>query len=167
MKGAGSDLDISKKISSVVNAPTITTSTAVISALKELELKKLSVATPYIDELNVREKQFLQDYGFEVLEIRGMGIRKAFEIGLVESKKVEEFAKKTFRKQSDGLFLSCTNLRTLQVIELLEKEIGRPVISSNQATIWATLGMIRLKASTEKFGELFSRSFRSSEIPFS
>ena len=161
MNGVGSDLDISKKISLVVNAPAITTSTAVICALKELDLKKLSVATPYIDELNVREKQFLQGNGFEVLEIMGMGIRNAFEIGLVESKNVEEFAKKAFSKQSDGLFLSCTNLRTLQIIELLEKEMGIPVISSNQATIWATLGLIRLKASTEKFGELFSRSFRS------
>ena len=132
-----------------------------------MELKKLSVATPYIDELNVKERQFLQGHGFEVLELRGMGIRNAFEIGLVESKKVEEFAKKAFIKKSDGLFLSCTNLRTLQIIELLEEEIGIPVISSNQATIWATLGLIRLKASTEKFGELFSRSFRSSEIPFS
>jgi len=159
MKGVGSDLEMAKRISLVVNAPAITTSTAVIKALKELGLKKLSVATPYIDEVNIKEKEFLQGHGFEVLEIRGMGIRKAFEIGLVESDKVYEFAKKTFREGSDGLFLSCTNLRTLQVIKRLEKGLGTPVVSSNQATIWATLGMVRLKAPNEGYGELFTHTF--------
>jgi maleate isomerase len=159
MKGVGSDLKMAKRISSVVNAPAITTSTAFIGALRELGLKKLSVATPYIDEVNLKEREFLQGHGFEVLEIRGMGIRMAFDIGLVESERVYEFAKKTFKEGSDGLFLSCTNLRTLQVIERLEKELKKPVISSNQATIWATLGMVGLKTPTEGYGELFTYTF--------
>ena len=92
MKGLGWDLEIAKRISSVVKATAITTSTAVIKALQELGLKKLSVATPYIEEVNIKEKEFLQGHGFEVLEIRGMRILKAFEIGLVESDKVYEFA---------------------------------------------------------------------------
>jgi len=163
MNGVGSDLEMAKRISSVVKAPAITTSTAVIKALKELGLKKLSVATPYIDEVNVKEKEFLKSYGFEVLEIRGMGIRKAFGIGLVESNKVYEFAKKTFNEGSDGLFLSCTNMRTLEVIKHLEKEIGKPVVSSNQATIWATLGMIRLNTPTDGYGELFTHTFPASK----
>ena len=160
MEGVGSDLEMAKRISSVVNAPAITTSTAVVKALRELGLKKLSVATPYIDEVNIKEKEFLQGHGFEVLEIRGMGIRKAFEIGVVESDKVYEFAKKSFREGSDGLFLSCTNLRTLQVIERLEKELEKPVVSSNQATIWATLGMLRSKVAAKGYGELFTHSFQ-------
>jgi len=159
MKGLGWDLEIAKRISSVVNAPAITTSTAVIKAIKELGLKKLSVATPYIDEVNIKEREFLQGHGFDVLEIRGMGILKAFEIGLVKSDKVYDFAKKTFREGSDGLFLSCTNLKTLEVIEPLEKDLEKPVVSSNQATIWATLGTANLKAPTKSYGELFTHTF--------
>jgi len=159
MKGLGWDLEIAKRISSVVKATAITTSTAVIKALQELGLKKLSVATPYIEEVNIKEKEFLQGHGFEVLEIRGMRILKAFEIGLVESDKVYEFAMKTFRDGSDGLFLSCTNLRTLEVIKWLEKDLRKSVVSSNQATIWATLGMARLKAPIKGYGELFAHPF--------
>jgi len=160
IKGVGSDLEMAKRISSVVNAPAITTSTAVVEALRRFGMRKLSVATPYVDEVNLKEKKFLQDHGFEVLEIRGMGIQKAFEIGLVESEKVHEFARKTFKKGSDGLFLSCTNLRTLQVIKRLETELQKPVVSSNQATIWATLGMVKLKTSAEGYGELFNQPFQ-------
>ena len=80
---------------------------------------------------------------------------------MVESNKIYDFAKKILREGSDGLFLSCTNLRTLQVIKLLEKELEKPVVSSNQATIWATLGMVRLKAPAKGYGELFTHTFPS------
>lgn len=159
MNGVGSDLEMAKRINSVVNVPVITTSSAVVKALRELRLKRLSVATPYLDEVNAKEREFLEGHEFEVLKIRGMGIRKAFEIGLVESSRVYQFAKKAFKGGSDGLFLSCTNLRTLEVIKRLEKTIGKPVVSSNQATIWATLGMIGLKARGEAYGELFTHAF--------
>jgi len=160
MKGLGWDLEISKKIGSVVNAPVMTTSTGVIKALKEMRVKTLSVASPYIEEVNVREREFLEAHGFQVLEIRGMGILNAFEIGLVDSKEVYEFGKRIFKEGSDTLFLSCTNLRTLEIIERLEKELNKPVVSSNQATIWATLGMVELKAPAKGYGELFVHRLR-------
>lgn len=155
LKGKGHDRQLSDKITAVSGIPAITTSTAVLKALQALQIKKVAVVTPYIDELNRKEAEFLEANGFRVVEIKGLGLKTNIEIGNQESSIAYRMAR-TVSKECDGYFISCTNFRTIEVIEVLEQELQKPVISSNQATLAASLKIAGVSlSSVSGYGSLF------------
>jgi maleate isomerase len=119
--------------------PCITTSQAVTDAFRHLGLRRLVVATPYIDELNQAEKHFFEADGFEVLDIRGLGIRRAADLGRCYPKEAMELALRLPYQKADGIFISCTNFRTIDILSELEEWTEKPALSSNLATLWAAL----------------------------
>ncbi|CAB50011.1 maleate cis-trans isomerase family protein [Pyrococcus abyssi] len=143
--GKDFEKELEMKIEKEVNVETFTTSTAVIEALNILEMQTVQVITPYIDEINQREKEFLEANGFEVVDIRGLGISDNIEIGKLEPYIAYRLAKASFTGDVDGIFISCTNFRTFEIIEKLERDLGVPVVTSNQATLWMALRQIDVK----------------------
>ena len=154
--GYGYDLKLSKKMMELSGVKAITTSTAVLKAFKTLNMNKLVVATPYIEELNMDEKKFFEDNGFRVLEIKGLGIKDNLEIGRQPPHISYRLAKSLNLKDADGIFISCTNFRTLEIIKPLEEDIGLPVVTSNQATFWYTFKELGITYVDERFGRLFT-----------
>jgi len=151
IKGKGYNKKMSAKMEKELKVPFITTSTAVVEALKSFNAKELSVVTPYIDEVNEREKEFLESYGFSILSIKGMGIEKNRDIGKVTPQELYRFASNS---KGNCLFISCTNLRTFEIIEVLEKDLNMPVVTSNQASLWLSLKRIGIKERLEGLGSL-------------
>ncbi|ASJ16767.1 maleate cis-trans isomerase [Thermococcus chitonophagus] len=137
--GKDFEKELEIKIEEEVNIETFTTSTAVLEALNTLDVQSLLVITPYIDEINQKEKEFLEANGFEVLDIRGLGIEENLEIGRLEPYTAYRLAKATFTDEADGIFISCTNWRTFEIIEKIETDLRVPVVTSNQATLWMAL----------------------------
>ncbi len=154
VKGAGYDLELSNKLERACGRPVIATATAVLEALREVEAEKVCVATPYIEELNEKEKKFLEDNGFRVLKIKGLGIRKNVEIGKLPPSTAYRLAREVFAPDADCIFISCTNFRTIEVIELLEEDLGVPIITSNQASMWAALKRLGISQTIGGFGAL-------------
>ena len=152
--GPGFDKAIANKIREATNKPVVTTATAVVEALRRVGAKRIIVATPYIDEVNEEEKRFLEYHGFEVVKIKGLNIRSNLEIGRLSPWEIYRFAKSIFEKEIDALFISCTNLRTMEIIELLEKDLGVPVITSNQASMWSVLRRIGIRDEIRGYGKL-------------
>jgi len=146
-----------ESIESKVGIKTVTTAQAVVEALRKLKAKKIVVATPYIDELNEREKKFLEENGFKVLKIKGLGIIKNSEIGKQEPWVAYRLAKEVFQKEADAVFISCTNFRTIEIIEALEQDLERPVVSSNTASFWYALRSIGITTKIEGYGKLLAR----------
>ncbi|MFB3819233.1 MAG: hypothetical protein ACE147_16350 [Candidatus Methylomirabilales bacterium] len=97
------------------------------------------VGTPYIEALNRAERAFFEARGFEVLDIRGLGIHRSVDIGKCDPKNALELALSLPYGSADGIFVSCTNFRTIDILPELEQRTGRPAISSNLATLWACL----------------------------
>ncbi|NPV89957.1 MAG: maleate cis-trans isomerase [Firmicutes bacterium] len=159
VKGKGYDEQISDKIASITGIPAVTTSTAVLDALHSLDVKKVGVVTPYIDELNKLEKAFLKANGINVVEIKGLELLDNIDIGKQEPYIPYKLVKSLTMAECDGFFISCTNFRSIEIIEMLEGEIKKPVISSNQATLAAILkkGGINLTA-VSGYGSLFRRA---------
>jgi len=153
--GPGSDLELAKRIEKAAETPALVTSTAVVNALKKLKIKKLIVATPYIDEIDQLEKQFLGALGFEVLRIEGLGISDTQEIVGLRPELWYRFVKEIYTPKCDGIFISCTGIHTMNIIESIEKDFMRPVVTSTQATIWAALNMLGIKKSENGVGKLF------------
>jgi len=143
------DRVIAERIVSVTHKPVVVTARAVVEALKALGARHVAVATPYIDELNVLEKRFLEASGLDVIDIRGLGIKDNRAIGRLKPDQVYKLAKSLKTSSADALFLSCTNMPTLDVIDALEKDLGIPVVSSNTASLWAAVRImgVRLKLS--------------------
>jgi len=159
LKGAGYDKTLAANFQKATGVPTKTMTTAVMEALNELGARKLVVATPYVDEINKLEKVFLENNGFEVIYEKGLGITDTIEIAKVSPAVVYRYGKEVFSKapEADILFLSCGNLRTIEVLSVLEQDLGKPVISSNQALLWSALRAVGVKESIHGFGSLLER----------
>ena len=152
--GLGYDLKIIREIEEATNIPAVTTSTAVIESLRALNAKSIGLATPYIDEVTLKEKEFLEENGFRVLSFRGLGIKENTRIGSLGPETAYKIAKDTYVDGVDVLFISCTNFRTIEIIDDLESDLGVPVITSNQASMWAALRKLGIKEHYTMFGKL-------------
>lgn len=104
--------------------------------------------------MNEREKEFLEANGIEVLRIKGLGIVKNTEIGRQEPWVAYKLALEVYTPEADGLFISCTNFRTIEIIDKLEVELGVPVVTSNQATMWYALKTMKVKEKYDMYGTL-------------
>jgi len=156
-RGLNHDKNIVERIQRITARPAVCTSGAIVSALRELSVKKVAVGTPYIDEINDLEKEFLQANGFQVVDLQGFGIKENTEIGKLCEQDTYELIMGLKHGLADGVFISCTNLRTLSVVSKLEKTLMKPVISSNTATLWAMLRLCGVSTKIHGFGELLER----------
>ena len=136
-------------------AKVTTPSTAAIKALKKLNIKKLSIFTPYSKKLNDEVVDYFKKENFEVISNSYFDIESDIDIGKVDQSYLYETLLKIDLKDSDALFVSCTALPVLSIIDKLEKKLNKPVLSSNQALIWDTLENIGKNNSIQGFGKLF------------
>ena len=159
-KGAGWDRDMLDLIERTAKVPAIGTSPAVVEALRFMGARKISVATPYPDWSNRRLRTYLETAGFTVLNVEGEPVAVgAGQQGINDQdpESVVRFASRVCRPEADLLFCSCTAWRSLEVVEELERITGRPVVSSNQSTIWASFRKLGLTRPIEGYGSLLRR----------
>ena len=148
---------IEKKIKLAKPEAKVTTpSTAAISALKKLNIKKISIFTPYLKDLNDEVVEFFKKENFVVTSNSYFGIESDIDIGKVDQDYLYEVLSKVELNDAEALFISCTALPALSIIEKLEKKLNKIVLSSNQALIWDTLEKIGKSDSVKGFGKLFS-----------
>ena len=139
--------------------PCVATAPALIKACKKLGLKKLAIATPYHDALNQHEVHFFEENGIRVLNIRGLGIgaggpHEYVQLAKVPKDQVYAHARGTWVPDADGMVVSCTDFASLEALPRLERELSKPVISSNTATLWAALRAAGVDRRIPGFGRL-------------
>lgn len=159
IKGFGWDQACIDQIERASGHPGLTTSTAVLEALRALDAKKVAVLTPYPEATNDAEKKFLEDNGFEVTNIVGMDVSYIRCNGRKMEDCDEYFLYRSAMdmdlKGADVFFLSCMGLTTLEIVGELETLMGIPVITSHQATLWSALRHCRVGAKLDNMGKLF------------
>ncbi|MBW2592244.1 MAG: arylmalonate decarboxylase [Deltaproteobacteria bacterium] len=148
-----------KRVANELNkgAPTaIATSliTGVIHALEAFNVRRIVVGTPYIDEINKMEKAYLEDQGFDVLDIHGLNITNDADMVKVAPDFLKEFALSIDKPEAEAIFISCGALRSLDVVDEIEKAVKKPVIVSNQAMIWETLRLAGIQDRIGGYGRL-------------
>ncbi|MBW2306543.1 MAG: maleate cis-trans isomerase [Deltaproteobacteria bacterium] len=155
IKGLGWDQALAGKMEAATGRKAITTSTAVVEALKALGVKRMNLATPYPDDINQEERRFFESNGFEVVSVRGLGIRQPevhyplnpfpiLGIGTLEPYVAFNIGRDAHTPDSDAVFISCTDFRTLEIIDPLEADLGKPVISSNLASMYGAMRILRI-----------------------
>ena len=136
------------------NTKVTTPITSILNALKILKVNKLSIFTPYTKEINQSLIKFFDKKEIEIIELSYFDIASDIDIGKVDPNHLFDVISKKNLTKSDALFVSCTALPVLSIINELEKKLDKIILSSNQALIWDTLRQIGFKEKDEKFGEL-------------
>ena len=148
---------IEKKIKKAKPEAEVTTpSTASIKALKKFNLNKIAIFTPYPKKLNDEVIDFFKKENFQITSNSYFDIASDIDIGKVDVNYLYDVLSKMDLKGADALFISCTALPALSIIDKLEKKLGKTVLSSNQALIWDALEKIGENDSINGFGKLFS-----------
>ena len=147
---------IKKKINLAKPEAKVTTpSTAAINALKKMNIKNIAIFTPYSKALNDDVVKYFENQNFKITSNAYFDITNDLDIGKVD----EDYLYKTLIEMdlgnADCLFISCTALPALSIIEKLEKKLNKVVLSSNQVLIWDTLQSIGNKSLIDGFGKLF------------
>ena len=140
--GLNFDAELARRIESASGGIVGTTTMAAVrEALRAMGIRKLGVATSYIESVDRALSEVLRGSGFDVLETKGMGLLKSIDMGDVAVEETYRFARNAFTSmpEADGYLISCGNLRTLEAIAPLEHDLGKPVVTSNQAGLWHAL----------------------------
>jgi maleate isomerase len=156
-RGPGWDQEMLDVIQQAAGVPAVATSPSVVQALRFFGARKISVATPYPEWNNQKLRAYLQATGFEVLNVEGEPTAsQAGNQGINDQdpEVVVDFASRVCLPEADALLCSCTAWRSVEAVDELEKRTGRPVVTSNQSTIWAALRKLDFSQSIHGFGKL-------------
>ena len=155
IKGPGYDQEICDEITAATGIPGTTTIASVTEALRVLGAKRISIASPYADWLNEKLRVFMEQNGFGVAAIKGLNTEAHASVPLAD---IEALVKSVDRPESEAIFVSCTDFRTYEIIESLEQKLGKPVISSNSASMWKMLRLLGDTRVVPGAGQLFRES---------
>lgn len=139
LKGPGYDQQIIQDIQTATGVCGVATAAAVVDALRALGVKRVSVASPYEPWLNEKLQTYLKESGFEVLAIKGFGTQAHSTFTPEQN---AALVAEVDRAEAQAVFISCSNFRTLEIIEPLEQKLGKPVVTSNSASVWKMLRAI-------------------------
>jgi maleate isomerase len=156
-KGPGWDREMIALIEKTAGVPAVATSPSVVAALRSFGARRISVATPYPEWNNQRLRAYLAAQGFEVLNLEAEPeAARAGNQGINDQDPavIVEFASRACRPDADALLCSCTAWRSVEAVEEIERRTGKPVVTSNQASIWMTLRRLGHTEPIAGFGRL-------------
>jgi arylmalonate decarboxylase len=156
-RGAEANRQLQAAVHDATKLPVTTMSSAVVNALRKTGVRRVGLATAYIDDLNVRLQSFLSDEGFEIAAVKGLGLTDVGIVKDVTSHTLTELAETVFDldRFADGILISCGGLLTLDIIAALESKLGVPVITSSPAGFWDVVKLSGKDATADGFGRLF------------
>lgn len=141
--GKGYDTRIAAAIERETRIPATTTATAIVEALRHLGVGAISLGTPYEAWLNEREVAFFEQNGFKVVCEKGLGVPDPGDCQAVGQEAIRRLAHEVDRPGAEAIVLSCANFRAWDAAPAIERELGKPVITSNQAIVWHMLRLIK------------------------
>jgi maleate isomerase len=131
--------------------------TAALAAFANFGATRISVLTPYIEEVNLEMARYFETQGIEVINIAGLDYESDIDMTAIPPREIAEAAIKVCDPDADLLFISCTAIRSSLVIEQIEAGIGKPVVTSNQALVWHSLKLVGSELPVGGFGSLFDQ----------
>ena len=132
--------------------------TASLAALHHLGARRVSILTPYHEDVNRALGDYYASRGLEVINVSGFGMDDDNEMTAVSPEAIVEAGVQAMAVDADALFISCTALRSSLAVDALEVALGRPVVTSNQAIVWHALRLSGVAAGKQAPGRLFDRA---------
>ena len=148
--------DICRRIRSASGIACFTTADAILAGLAHLNARRVSLLTPYIDDVHAREIGFLEANGFQVERSANLGIDTNAEMARLTPAAILAWASDRISPRADACLVSCTAIKSAPVIAELERVSGVPVLTSNQSMVWHLLRSNGVGAGVEAYGRLLS-----------
>ena len=145
---------IKDRIAKASGRPVTATSEAIVAALRAVGAKSIVMLSPYIDAINKREEAYFANAGFKILDCAGLNKATANDMMSVTPAEWRSFAVAHRNPAADAYLLSCTTVRSAEVADALEEELGRPVVTSNTSTVWHCLRKMGIDDRVKGFGRL-------------
>ncbi|MBC7778996.1 MAG: aspartate/glutamate racemase family protein [Proteobacteria bacterium] len=153
---------ICEQLSALTKAPTVTTAGAMVACLNENGIRKVDVVTPYVELTNERLKQFAGAFGIQTVKLGTFDMLDMFDHAKVLPEEIYRKVKEMTTPESQAVFVACTQLRALEVLDMLERDLGKPVYSAVQASAWQAYRAIGVDPKIADCGSLL-RSLSGSD----
>jgi maleate isomerase len=142
------------EIRHIADVPATTATDSIFAACRALGLKRVTAISPYTEAVDAAEHRFFAEVGIEAIAGAHLGIADGFRLAEPEAEAILDLAASAWDPQSDGLIAACLNFRSHLVIDALETQIGKPVVTSTQAVLWHLLRLAGIKTPIHGFGLL-------------
>ncbi len=154
LKGLGYDREMSRRIEDATGKAATTTSTALLEALRALSISRLALGSAYSPTVNDICANFLEANGYRVVVREGLNVIDNLDIGRLDVQTAYDLGKKIDRPDAEAIVLACTNWKSMDIVERLERDVGKPVLSTTQVSIWGALRKIGFGGAIPGFGRL-------------
>lgn len=151
--GVAGDMALKKRVEDATGLPCTTASTAIVSALHCLGVERVATASPYMEDVNQALISFLAECDIEVVNSNPLHLPQ--DHGIVPPATIREAAERADVPEADAVLISCTGQKTADFITDLEGQLGKPVVTSNQATGWQALKLLGVEPKLPRRGKLF------------
>lgn len=138
-KGLDYDADLKRRIEDHSGKPALTAARTIIEALNVLGVGRIAMAAPFVPEVTEGSRRFLADNGFDVVAAEGLAYVDNFSIALIETETVRDLVRRVDSDAAEAIVIPGGNMPCLAIAEDMEAELGKPVVTTNQAGIWALL----------------------------
>ena len=153
-QGAAWNADFQKELSEIAGVPAISTTGAMAECLQRNNVRKVDVVTPYVETTNERLRRYLESEGIEVGNLGTFDMLDMFDHARIQPTDVYQKVRETVTDESDAVFVACTQVRALEMVDLLERDLGKPVFSANQASFWKAFETLGIDPGLDDHGEL-------------
>ncbi|MEZ5854356.1 MAG: hypothetical protein R3D67_06240 [Hyphomicrobiaceae bacterium] len=158
VQGLDYDAHLRSEISEHYGTPATTAAHAILTALKTVgATKRISIVSPYPANVDAAEHHYFETAGFEVLGGAFLGISDGFRLAEPEPETLLDLGLRGCDAKAEALVISCLNTRSHTVIDALEQRLGKPVITSTQATLWHALRLAGIEDAISGFGRLLQQ----------
>jgi len=144
-------------LTDITKAPTVTTAGGMAACLMAGSHKKVDVVTPYVEVTNERLKQFLKAHGIDTVKLGTFDMLDMFDHAKILPEEIYRKVKDITTPESEAVFIACTQLRALEVVDMLERDLGKPVYSAVQASAWQAFEAIGIDPKITNCGSLLRK----------
>src|SRR3982751_1946147 len=145
--GKGYDAQLVKRMEEASGKPATTAATAMLDAFAALGVRRIALAAAWSEMTNKWVAGFLESNGIDVVSQVAMGVVSNKEVGRLHPRTAFDKGRKADRKEADAVFLACGNWWTAAIVERLEQAVGKPVLTTNNMTVWHALKKIGVQES--------------------
>jgi maleate cis-trans isomerase len=139
ISGPAGDAQLASELTAITDKPIVTIARSMVVALQEINATEIALVTPYLDPVNEQLEAFLADGGIRVKRFASFYAPDVDALGRIESAAVAQLACETMKDDCHALFIACAQLPTYDILDGLQRELRRPVLSSIQVTAEQTL----------------------------
>ena len=154
VKGPDWTTGFQKLIEDRTGRPALTAANATVEALHSRQVSKAALATPYPDHINRLVQPFFERAGIEIVSLQNTTVKDSLEVCRLPSSVAYRLAREADRDDADAVCILATDFRTIDVLDALERDLGKPVISTNQALLWRALGLAGVRGDVPGYGSL-------------